>query len=629
MAFLSGMLALMALRQILTMISERGSWAIVFHWHTAELPGLAVSILAFLAVFYLKDMITEHDQAVENRNKSEKHMAKVLSIAEDAIITIDEDQRILEFNWGAEQIFGYHAKKVLGQSLNVLLPPRFAKVHQQHIRAFATAPKSTRRMGELSQEIFGQRKDGSEFPADASISKLSMDNQITFTVILRDITKMRQSEAEIKRLALYDTLTQLPNRSFLHKLLQRKIDSTGPKTTIALLFMGVDRFKAINETLGHPVGNHVLQKIAKRLQQFSDQSIYIARLGGDVFAMVLTPLADTEQPLGIAHEILEIFSSPLMLEGYTIDIEMSIGIALYPDHGENADALMDITEVAMAAAKSTHSRITIYDTGMEQYTLEHLQLAGELRRAIEQNELILYYQPKIDMDENRVIGVEALVRWQHPEKGFMAPDLFIPMAEQTGLIHPLTYWVLNEAFAQTKRWRQQGLELTMAVNLAVQDLLDAQLVDMIAKGLRCYEIEPSWLMLEITEGSLMADPVRAQRTLQQLHTLGIRLSIDDFGTGHSSLAYLKDLPVHELKIDQSFVLNMPSDETQAMIVRSIINLAHNLGLTTTAEGVETQTVWNQLRALGCNVAQGYFMSRPLTETDFMQWLKESEWGVGG
>jgi len=289
---------------------------------------------------------------------------------------------------------------------------------------------------------------------------------------------------------------------------------------------------------------------------------------------------------------------------------------------------MDIAEVAMAAAKSTHSRITVYDTGMEQYTLEHLQLAGELRQAIEQNELILYYQPKIDMKEKRVIGVEALVRWQHPEKGFMAPDLFIPMAEQTGLIHPLTYWVLNEAFAQIKRWRQQGLELTMAVNLAVQDLLDAQLVDTITKDLRGHEVEPSWLMLEITEGSLMADPVRAQRTLQQLHTMGIRLSIDDFGTGHSSLAYLKDLPVDEIKIDRSFVLNMPSDETQAMIVRAIINLAHNLGLTTTAEGVETQAVWNQLHDLDCNVAQGYFMSRPLTETDFMQWLKESEWGVG-
>jgi len=442
-----------------------------------------------------------------------------------------------------------------------------------------------------------------------------------------DISERKRAEANMEHLALYDTLTDLPNRTLLHELLQRTIASPDPKASFALLFIGVDRFKAINETLGHPVGDHVLQKAARRLQQFARETTPIARLGGDIFALLITPLADTEQPSRTAYEILETFATPLKLEGYTIDVEMSIGIALYPDHGKDADTLMELAEVAMAEAKSTHSRIAMYDAGMEQYTLEHLQLAGELRQAIERNELILHYQPKIDMKEKRIIGVEALVRWQHPEKGFMAPDLFIPMAEQTGLIHPLTYWVLNEALARISRWRQQGLELIMTVNLAVQNLLDAQLVDMIAKGLQDWKVEPSWLMLEITESSLMADPVRAQKTLQKLHVMGIRLSIDDFGTGHSSLAYLKDLPVDEIKIDQSFVLNMSSDETQAMIVRTTIGLAHNLDLTTVGEGIETQEVWDQLQALGCDVAQGYFMSRPLAAADFMRWLKESTWKV--
>lgn len=337
------------------------------------------------------------------------------------------------------------------------------------------------------------------------------------------------------------------------------------------------------------------------------------------------PLTDAQQPFRTAHGILEVFETPLDLEDYTIDIETSIGIALYPDHGEDADTLMGRAEMAMQAAKSAHSRIAVYGSELEQYTLEHLQLAGELRQAIAQNELLLHYQPKIDMKEKRIIGVEALVRWQHPEKGCMAPDLFIPMAEQTGLIHPLTYWVLNEAIAQASRWHQQGLKLSVAVNLAVHNLLDAQIVDVIAKSLQDWEVEPPWLILEITESSLMADPVRAQKTLQKIHAMGIHLSIDDFGTGHSSLAYLNDLPVDELKIDQSFVCNMATDKTQAMIVRSTIGLAHNLGLTTTAEGVETQVVWDQLEALACDVAQGYFMGRPVAAADFMRWLTESPW----
>jgi diguanylate cyclase (GGDEF)-like protein/PAS domain S-box-containing protein len=442
-----------------------------------------------------------------------------------------------------------------------------------------------------------------------------------------DISERKRAEANMEHLALYDTLTDLPNRTLLHELLQRTISSPGPKSPLALLFIGVDRFKAINETLGHPAGDHVLQKAARRLQQFARKTTLIARLGGDIFALLITPLADTEQSSRTAYEILEAFATPLKLEGYTIDVEMSIGIALYPDHGEDANALMALAEVAMEAAKSAHSRIAMYDAGMEQYTLEHLQLAGELRHAIKRNELVLHYQPKIDMKEKCIIGVEALVRWQHPEKGYMVPDLFIPMAEQTGLIHPLTYWVLNEAFAQISRWHQQGLKLIIAVNLAVHNLLDAQLVDVIAKGLQDWEVEPSWLMLEITESGLMAEPVRAQKTLHQLHAMGIRLSIDDFGTGHSSLAYLKDLPMHELKIDQSFVLNMSSDETQTMIVRTTIGLAHNLGLTTTAEGVETQAVWDQLEMLNCDVAQGYFISQPLAAADFKQWLKETTWQV--
>jgi len=569
----------------------------------------------------LGEKLQELEAEREALRESEKRFRSIFESIQDMYYRTDIHGKIINVSPSCFAITGYKPEEVIGQATTT----------------FYTDPSQREELMQLLRqkgvvndyEVLLVKKNGSQGTASIS-SHLVFDDKhrlIGVEGTLRDITERKLAEAKMEHLALYDTLTELPNRSFFHKLLQRTIASAGPKTSLALLFIGVDRFKAINETLGHPAGDRALQKIAKRLQQFGSEVIPVARPGGDVFALLLTPLADAEQPLRTAYEILDIFATPLMLEDYAVDIEISIGIALYPDHGKDADTLMALAEVAMAEAKSTHSRIAMYDAGMEQYTLEHLQLAGELRQAIERNELILHYQPKIDMKEKRIIGVEALVRWQHPEKGFMAPDLFIPMAEQTGLIHPLTYWVLNEALAQISRWRQQGLELIMTVNLAVQNLLDAQLVDMIAKGLQDWKVEPSWLMLEITESSLMADPVRAQKTLQKLHVMGIRLSIDDFGTGHSSLAYLKDLPVDEIKIDQSFVLNMSSDETQAMIVRTTIGLAHNLDLTTVGEGIETQEVWDQLQALGCDVAQGYFMSRPLAAADFMRWLKESTWKV--
>jgi diguanylate cyclase (GGDEF)-like protein/PAS domain S-box-containing protein len=518
-------------------------------------------------------------------------------------------------------ITGYKPKEIIGQTSTTFFadPGQREELMQQ-----------LRQKGVVNDyEVLLVKKNGARRTASIS-SHLVFDDEHQLTGVegtLRDITERKSAEAKMEHLALYDTLTDLPNRTFLQELLQRTIASADPKGSFALFFIGLDRFRMVNETLGHPAGNRALQKVAKRLQQFAHGVNPVARLCGDVFALLLTPLADSRQPLRTAHEILEVFATPLELEGYTVDVEISIGMVLYPDHGEDANTLMVRTEMAMGAAKSAHSRIAAYDTKLEQYTLEHLQLAGELRHAITQNELALYYQPKINMKEKRIIGVEALVRWQHPDRGFMAPGLFIPMAEQTGLIHPLTYWVINEALAQLSRWHQQGLKLIIAVNMAVQNLLDANLVDVIAKGLQDWEVEPSWLMLEITESGLMAEPVRAQKTLQKLHAMGIRLSIDDFGTGHSSLAYLKDLPVHELKIDQSFVLNISSDETQAMIVRTTIGLAHNLGLTTTAEGIETQAVWDQLQALDCDVGQGYFMSRPLAAADFMRWLKETTWEV--
>jgi diguanylate cyclase (GGDEF)-like protein/PAS domain S-box-containing protein len=569
----------------------------------------------------LGEKMQELEAEREALRESEKRFRSIFESIQDIYYRTDIHGKIINVSPSCFAVIGYKPEEIIGQATTAFYAD--PSKHEELMQLL-------RQKGVVNDyEALLIKKNGSQGTASISTHLVFDDEHRLIGVegTLRDITERKRAEAKMEHLALYDTLTDLPNRTSLHERLQQTIDSVGPKGSFALFFIGLDRFKMVNETLGHPAGDRALQKVAKRLQQFAHGVSPVARPGGDVFALLLSPLADSQQPSRTAHEILEVFATPLKLEGYAVDVALSIGIALYPHHGEYADTLMARAEVAMGAAKSAHSRIAAYDAGMEQYTLEHLQLAGELRHAIEQNELVLHYQPKINMKEKHIIGVEALVRWQHPEKGFMAPGLFIPMAEQTGLIHPLTYWVLNEALAQISRWHQQGLELVIAVNLAVQNLLDAQLVDVIAKRLHDCEVEPSWLMLEITESSLMAEPVRAQKTLQQLHAMGIRLSIDDFGTGHSSLAYLKDLPVDELKIDQSFILNMSSDETQAMIVRSTIGLAHNLNLKTTAEGIETQEVWDQLQALGCDVAQGYFMGKPLAAADFMCWLQETTWKV--
>ena len=569
----------------------------------------------------LTEKVQELEAERELLRESEKRFRSIFESIQDLYYRTDVQGKIINVSPSCFAITGYKPEEIIGLTNTTF---------------YADPDQSEELMQELGQKgvvndhvVVLTKKNGEQRTASIS-SHLVFDDdhqRIGTEGILRDITERKLAEAKMEHLALYDTLTDLPNRTLLGQFLQKRIASLEPKGAFALLFIGLDRFKMINETLGHPAGDRALLKVVKQLKLFAQETYPIARSGGDVFALLLTPLTDPQQPSRVAQEILEVFATPLKLEGYSIDVEISTGIALYPDHGKDADILMGRAEIAMQAAKSTHSRITTYDDGLDQYTLEHLKLAGELRQAIKQNQLLLHYQPKIDMKKKCIIGVEALVRWQHPENGLIPPNLFIPMAEQTGLIHPLTYWVLNEALSQISLWRQQGLKLMISVNLAVQNLLDAQIIDIIAKSLKEKKIEPSWLMLEITESCLMADPVRAQKTLQQIHAMGIHISIDDFGTGHSSLAYLKDLPVDELKIDQSFVFNMSSDNTQTMIVHSIIALGHNLGLMTTAEGIETQEVWDELEALDCDVAQGYFMSRPLAADDFIQWLKESTWKV--
>ena len=428
--------------------------------------------------------------------------------------------------------------------------------------------------------------------------------------------------------ALHDALTELPNRALLHDRLAHTLHLVERgASSLALLLLDLDRFKVINDTLGHQAGDALLQQVAARMRNAVRSSDTVARLGGDEFALLL-PGADRDGAVRATQTLLAALVAPMMLEGQTVHVGASVGIALAPAQGCEATALLRHADVAMYVAKRGGSGYAVYDARHDGYNAGSLMREAELRQALATNELVLHYQPTVDLRTGHTTGVEALVRWAHPTHGLLAPDQFIPLAEQTGLIVPVTRWVLDQALAQQATWARVGHPLEVAVNLSVRTLHDEHLPDTLAWLVRRSAIAPERVMLEITESVLMADPAQALAVLTRLSALGVRVAIDDFGTGYSSLAYLKQLPVDAVKIDKSFVQHMGAAEAtkDTAIVRSIIELGHNLGLVVVAEGVEDEGAWAQVRALGGDVAQGYYMSRPLPVPSLDRWLESSPWG---
>jgi predicted signal transduction protein with EAL and GGDEF domain len=449
----------------------------------------------------------------------------------------------------------------------------------------------------------------------------------------------------LENMAFTDQLTELPNRSRLQEVLQFYASQNQKYgTPFALFMMDLDRFKSVNDTLGHHAGDALLQQVSERLAHVlrktdvftrldetdvpAGQVDVIARLGGDEFAALLPSVSNDTDATIVAHKIIKEMQEPFIVEGCSFSIGVSIGIVLSPMHGHDGDTLMRRADIAMYQAKNSQSGFALYDPETDHHSINLLTLDGELKKALEEDGLHMAYQPKIDLTTNKVVGVEALLRWQHPERGFIPPDQFIPMAEQTGLINDITRWVLNKTLQQKKDWEELGIPLYMAINLSAKSLLDYQLSTDIAQALLKTGVNPATYYLELTETAVMSDPTRALSVLNELDSMGIRLSIDDFGTGYSSLSYLKKLPVDEIKIDRSFVMDMEDDANDAIIVRSTIDLAHNMGLSVIAEGVETENILNNLRDLGCDQAQGYFMAKPMKNEELIDWLKNSPWGYG-
>ncbi|GAB2502671.1 putative bifunctional diguanylate cyclase/phosphodiesterase [Arenimonas alkanexedens] len=455
-------------------------------------------------------------------------------------------------------------------------------------------------------------------PAEAYEAEQSRKRSLTDPLLAHIRQEHREAEQKIRRLAYYDSLTELPNRARFLELVQQAISAEDGRP-VALFLLDIDRFKEVNDTLGHGFGDILLQQVGARLRSIMFDSDIVARLGGDEFG-VLARMASVDEVEGVADKIALALDAPIMIEDLAIVVEASIGVALAPKHAADAGRLLQRADVAMYQAKGTGSGHAVYDPAFDPHSPERLALLGELRKAIDADELVLHYQPKIDLRTGEVIGAEALVRWHHPTRGMVPPDQFILIAERTGLIKPLTHWVLGSALRQCQTWRREGGPPCVAVNLSARSLYDPNLSLQIESILHSCAVPAEALELEITESAIIVDPTRAIGTLNRLMQMGLRIAIDDFGTGYTSLGAIRRLPAHEIKIDKSFVLGMTGNKSEEVIARVILDLGRNLGFKVVAEGVETLAAARRLAALGCDFAQGYLISKPLPGEQFNAWF---------
>ena len=433
--------------------------------------------------------------------------------------------------------------------------------------------------------------------------------------------RLRHRAAEYHHQALHDPLTDLPNRTlFRDRVAQALLDAELRGEQVAVMLIDLDGFKEVNDTLGHFSGDRLLEEVSLRLINTIRAGDTVARLGGDEFAVILPSVAGEAAATQVANVLRRALQAPFLVEGLSVHSDASIGIAIAPRHGDDADTLLRHADVAMYSAKERHLGTAVYSARLDRYSPDRLAMTGELRRAIGRGQLELFYQPQVSPASGRVDAVEALVRWRHPQRGLVAPDEFLPLAERTGLMRALTLWVLESAIRECAAWRKGGLDLHVAVNLSAGNLVDVALPNEIERLLRRWKVPPHVVHLEITETTAMSDPARTRAVLARLNALGTPLTIDDFGTGYSSMSHLRSLPVQELKIDRSFVSRMATNPNDHAIVVATIELGHALGLRIVAEGVEDRATLRELAARGCDVVQGYLFAEPLTVRELQAWL---------
>jgi diguanylate cyclase (GGDEF)-like protein/PAS domain S-box-containing protein len=559
----------------------------------------------------------ERRRAEEELRRSGERIRAILDNVADGIITIDERLLIRSYNPASERLFGHTADEVIGKDfVRLIAEPDRPEVKPQ-LRSYLRAQQGLFEMG--SHETTGLRKDGTTFPMEFNVGWLGPQRLVVGS--LRDVSERKAETEALQYRALHDALTGLPNRTFLRERLEESIRAGEREMKpCAVLLMDLDGFKSVNDSLGHQVGDQLLHQVSQRMRGVLRKADTIARYGGDEFAIVPWGATDVPRAVLIAEKILQAVDKPFTIDDQPLSVNMSIGIAVFPQHADDADALTRRADVAMYAAKRARSGFSVYSVDQEGGDNGgRAPLIGKLRYAIDQFELVLHYQPIVSLADGHTSKVEALVRWGHPSHGLLPPDDFIPSAEQTNLIKPLTAWVLNEALGQVHAWSKAGIDVGVAVNLSARNLLDDELPDAVAQLLSTWQVAPEKLSLEITESSIIA--AEAEHTLQRLHATGVRISVDDFGTGYSSLTYLKRLPVQEIKIDKSFVIDMATNRDGAAIVRSTIDLGHNLGLKVVAEGVEDENSEALLREYGCDFLQGFHIARPAAAGLLGPWLR--------
>jgi diguanylate cyclase (GGDEF)-like protein/PAS domain S-box-containing protein len=531
--------------------------------------------------------------------------------------------RIAFVNDGFCAMYGRRAEDIIGQTVQIL---GFVERHQTILDSLLHHVFENRA---FECEATAKRANGTEFELDLQLVPIEDGGQLTHWVaFLRDVTAAKHQVSSLRHQAMHDALTGLPNRTLLFDALEKSIDNArGHGTLLALMLMDLDRFKEVNDTFGHHFGDALLKQVAFRLQNQMRDGDVVARLGGDEFAIVLPLTTDMHSTAITARRILNTLEQPFVVEGQVLEVGASIGIAMYPEHGTDARTLLRRADVAMYAAKQKQSGYAFHREDHEPRSAEELSLVVELRRAIERKELVLHYQPKLHMRTGLMTRCEVLMRWNHPSRGLLAPGAFIPAAERTGLIRAMTDWLLDRALEQCREWQDAGAPIHLAVNVSAKSLLDQALPGKVQYALDRWGVDPRFLKIEITESSIMADPAHALAILALLQSMGVRLSIDDFGTGYSSLTHLRELPIDEIKIDKSFVMGMTTSDADAAIVRTMIDLGHNLGKQVCAEGVEDEETWRALAELGCDLAQGYWISRPLPADELMKWAVRTSWGL--
>jgi diguanylate cyclase (GGDEF)-like protein/PAS domain S-box-containing protein len=562
---------------------------------------------------------TETEHAQQELLDSEARYRLIVETAEEGILILDPNGGVVFANAKISGMLGYSVDEMRGQ-------PVFDFMDEE-ARALARHNLQRRRQGIREQHDFRfMRKDGSELWAIVAANPIfeSDGRYLGALAMVTDITERKRAEDHLVYLAHHDSLTGLPNRTLFNDRLQQSlIDADRRERLVAILFMDLDRFKNINDTLGHEAGDALLRAVSARLKECVRSGDTVARLGGDEFIVLLPDIAHVDDVARIAQKILDIFTQPFGIDGRELFVTTSIGITLYPFDDKGVEGLVKNADVAMYRAKEQgRNSYQFYAAEMTAKAHENLALENALRGALERNELVLHYQPVVDLDSGEVSGMEALLRWKHPQQGLIMPWRFIPLAEESGLIVPIGEWALRTACAQAKTWQQQGyLPLRVAVNLSARQFYQRNLAEVIGRALKDTGLDPAWLELELTESLLMQNAEPTYATLNTLSAMDVRLSIDDFGTGYSSLSYLKRFPIDTLKIGRSFVRDVPADPDDAAIVSAIIAMAHTLEMRVIAEGVETEAQRAFLEAQGCDAFQGYVYGPPLPPEEFTCYLQ--------